>query len=97
MLPISYRDAEPLLAALGGEVVPAEWRGGLPITYHLGPGPAKVRLQLEFDWQRITIRNVIARLPGAEYPHEWVLRGNHHDGWNHGAADPISGMVALMS
>lgn len=97
VLPISYRDAEPLLAALGGEVVPAEWRGGLPITYHLGPGPAKVHLQLEFDWQRITIRNVIARLPGAEYPDEWVLRGNHHDGWNHGAADPISGMVALMS
>jgi N-acetylated-alpha-linked acidic dipeptidase len=97
VLPISYRDAEPLLAALGGEVVPAEWRGGLPITYHLGPGPAKVRLQLAFDWQRITIRNVIARLPGAEFPDEWVLRGNHHDGWNHGAADPISGMVALMS
>ncbi len=97
VLPISYRDAEPLLAALGGEVVPTEWHGALPITYHLGPGPAKVRLRLTFDWQRITIQNVIARLRGSEYPDEWVIRGNHHDGWNHGAADPISGMVALMS
>jgi len=97
VLPISYRDARPLLAALGGETVPAEWRGGLPITYHLGPGPAEVRLQLKFDWQRIPIRNVIARWPGERYPDQWVLRGNHHDGWNHGAADPVSGMVALMS
>ena len=97
VLPISYRDAEPLLAALGGEVVPTQWHGALPITYHIGPGPAKVRLKLAFDWQRITIQNVIARLRGSEYPDEWVIRGNHHDGWNHGAADPISGMVALMS
>lgn len=96
VLPISYRDAEPLLKNLGGDVVPREWQGGLPITYHLGPGPAKVRLALKFDWQTITVGNVIARLEGSEYPDQWVLRGNHHDGWNHGAADPISGMVALM-
>lgn len=96
VLPISYRDALPLLRALGGEVVPQEWRGALPLTYHLGPGPATVHLALEFDWQRIEIGNVIARLTGSEMPDEWVLRGNHHDGWNHGAADPISGMVALM-
>ncbi len=97
VLPISYRDAQPLLAALGGEVVPPEWRGGLPITYHLGPGPAKVRLKVAFDWQRINIGNVIARWPGAEYPDEWVLRGNHHDAWNHGAGDPVSGMVVVMA
>jgi len=97
VLPISYRDAQPLLAALGGEVVPMEWQGGLPITYHLGPGPSKVHLVLGFDWQTIRVGNVIARMEGAEYPDEWVLRGNHHDGWNHGAADPISGMVALMN
>ncbi|MFV2089530.1 MAG: M28 family peptidase [Pseudomonadales bacterium] len=96
VLPISYKDAQPLLRALGGEVVPLEWQGALPLTYHLGPGPARVRLALEFDWQRISIRNVIARLEGSAYPEEWVLRGNHHDGWNHGAADPISGMVALL-
>ncbi|MEE8077712.1 MAG: PA domain-containing protein, partial [Pseudomonadales bacterium] len=72
VLPISYRDAEPLLAALGGEVVPTQWHGALPITYHIGPGPAKVLLKLAFDWQRITIQNVIARLRGSEYPDEWV-------------------------
>lgn len=97
VLPISYRDALPLLSAMGGEVVPREWRGGLPITYHLGPGPARVRMKLEFNWDMVTAYNVIARLEGAEYPDQWVLRGNHHDGWNHGAADPISGLVALMA
>lgn len=96
VLPISYRDAEPLLRALGGEVVPVPWRGALPITYHIGPGPARVKLKLVFDWQRITIENVIARLEGAKYPDEWVIRGNHHDSWNHGASDPISRLVALL-
>jgi len=96
VLPISYRDAQPLLAALAGETVPREWQGGLPITYHIGPGPAKVRLALGFDWQTVKVGNVVARMAGAIYPDQWVLRGNHHDGWNHGAADPISGMVALM-
>lgn len=97
VLPISYRDALPLLRAMGGEVVPQEWRGGLPITYHLGPGPARVRMKLEFNWDTVTAYNVIARLPGAVYPDQWVIRGNHHDGWNHGAADPISGLAALMA
>jgi N-acetylated-alpha-linked acidic dipeptidase len=97
VLPISYRDALPLLEAMGGEVVPAEWQGGLPITYHLGPGPAQVRLKLEFNWDMVTAYNVIARMQGSVYPDQWVIRGNHHDGWNHGAADPLSGLVALMS
>ena len=97
VLPISYRDALPLLEALGGAVVPNEWRGGLPITYHLGPGPARIRLKLEFDWKMVTAYNVIARLEGSQYPDEWIIRGNHHDGWNHGAADPISGLIALLS
>ena len=97
VLPISYRDALPLLEALDGEVVPGEWRGGLPITYHLGPGPARVRLKAEFDWNMVSAYNVIARLEGSEYPDEWVIRGNHHDGWNHGAADPLSGMIATMA
>lgn len=97
VLPISARDAAPLLAAMDGAVVPPEWRGGLPITYHLGPGPARVRMKLEFNWQRVTAYNVIARMEGSEYPDEWVIRGNHHDGWNHGAADPLSGLVALMA
>lgn len=97
VLPISHRDALPLLAAMDGAVVPAEWRGDLPITYHLGPGPARVRMKLEFDWQRVPAYNVIARLEGSEFPDEWVIRGNHHDAWNHGAADPVSGLVALLS
>lgn len=96
VLPISQRDALPLLAAMDGAVVPAEWRGDLPITYHLGPGPARVRMKLEFDWQRVPAFNVIARLEGDEFPDQWIIRGNHHDGWNHGAADPISGLVALL-
>lgn len=97
VLPMSYRDALPFLAAMGGEVVPEEWRGGLPITYHLGPGPARVRIKAEFNWDMVTAYNVIARLEGSEYPEEWVIRGNHHDGWNHGAADPLSGLVAMLA
>lgn len=97
VLPISYQDAEPLLKALGGDVVPAQWRGALPITYHIGPGPAKVHLLVSFDWQRITIENVIAKWPGAVYPDEWIIRGNHHDAWNHGAQDPISGLVTVLA
>ncbi len=96
VLPISYEDAQPLLAALEGPVAPASWRGGLPITYHIGPGPAKVRLKLAFDWKLVPAHNVIATLKGTDFPDEWVMRGNHHDAWVHGANDPISGMVALM-
>jgi N-acetylated-alpha-linked acidic dipeptidase len=94
--PISYADAEPLLRALGGPVAPAAWRGALPITYRIGPGPAKVHLKLEFDWKLVDCLNVIAKMKGSEFPDEWVMRGNHHDAWVNGAADPISGMVALM-
>lgn len=97
VLPISQRDALPLLAAMGGEAVPVEWRGALPITYHFGPGPARVRMKLKFNWDTVTAYNVIARLKGSSLPDQWVIRGNHHDGWNHGAADPVSGMVALLS
>jgi N-acetylated-alpha-linked acidic dipeptidase len=96
VIPISYKDAQPLLAALGGPVAPEPWRGALPITYHVGPGPAKVHLQLQFDWKLVDCHNVIARMKGTELPDEWVIRGNHHDAWVNGANDPISGMVALM-
>ncbi len=96
VLPISYEDAQPLLEALEGPVAPESWRGGLPITYHIGPGPAKVHLKLEFDWQLVPAHNVIATMKGTEFPDQWVLRGNHHDAWVHGASDPVSGMVALM-
>lgn len=97
VLPISHRDALPLLAALDGAVVPDEWRGALPITYHFGPGPARVRMKLEFSWDLVSAYNVIARLEGSQFPEQWVIRGNHHDGWNHGAADPVSGMVSMLA
>jgi N-acetylated-alpha-linked acidic dipeptidase len=96
VLPISYGDAEPLLRALEGPVAPEDWRGALPITYHIGPGPARVHLKLEFDWKLVPAHNVIATLKGEEFPDQWVVRGNHHDAWVHGASDPVSGMVALM-
>jgi N-acetylated-alpha-linked acidic dipeptidase len=94
--PISYADAEPLLRALGGPVAPERWRGALPLTYHVGPGPAKVHLKLEFDWKLVDCHNVIATMKGSELPDEWVMRGNHHDAWVNGASDPVSGMIALM-
>ena len=92
VLPISYGDAQPLLAALGGTVAPMDWRGSLPITYRIGPGPARVHLKVAFDWRLKRAHNVIARLPGSTYPNEWVVRGNHHDAWVNGAQDPASGM-----
>jgi N-acetylated-alpha-linked acidic dipeptidase len=97
VLPISHADAQPLLAALGGDVAPGGWRGALSITYHLGPGPAKVHLTVQSEWSLKTIYNVIAKLAGREFPDEWVVRGNHHDGWVIGAEDPLSGNVALMA
>lgn len=96
VLPISYADAQPLLAAMGGPVAPERWRGALPITYHVGPGPAKVHLKLRFSWDIVPAYNVIARLEGSEFPDEWVMRGNHRDAWVFGAADPTSGHVAMM-
>ena len=97
VLPISYGDAEPLLAALGGPMSPAGWRGALPLPYRLGPGPARVRLKVAFDWSLAPVHNVIAVLKGSELPDEWIVRGNHHDAWVNGAADPVSGLVALLA
>ena len=77
MLPIAAADARPLLQALGGPVAPAGWRGALPLTYHLGPGPAKVRLDVAFEWKLAPAHNVIAVLEGRDFPDQWILRGNH--------------------
>jgi N-acetylated-alpha-linked acidic dipeptidase len=96
VVPISYADAEPLIAELRGRVAPRGWRGSLPITYHLGPGPAKVRLKMLSNWDQKTLYDVIARIPGSQFPDEWVLRGNHHDAWVNGAEDPVSGLIALL-
>jgi N-acetylated-alpha-linked acidic dipeptidase len=97
VIPISYADAQPLLAALGGPVAPARWRGTLPITYHMGPGPAKVHLSITSDWSLKPLYDVIARVPGSANPEQWVVRGNHRDGWVFGAWDPLSGQVAMLA
>ena len=97
VLPLSYADAQPLLEAIGGRpAAPESWRGALAITYHVGPGPARVHLKVKSNWDRQPIYDVIARIPGAVYPDEWVIRGNHHDAWVNGARDPISGLVAVL-
>ncbi len=96
VLPISAADARPLLQAMTGQVAPWSWRGALPLPYHLGPGPAHVRLKVAFDWKLVPAYDVIAVMKGSEFPDEWVVRGNHHDAWVNGASDPTSGMVALL-
>jgi N-acetylated-alpha-linked acidic dipeptidase len=95
-LPISYGDAQPLLATLTGPLAPEEWRGALPIPYHVGPGETKVHLVVESNWDIKEVNDIIARIPGSSEPDEWIVRGNHHDGWVNGAEDPISAQVALL-
>jgi N-acetylated-alpha-linked acidic dipeptidase len=96
-IPISYADAQVFLAALEGPVAPQNWRGGLPITYRVGPGSAVVHLAVKSDWQQTPIYDVIATMKGSTWPDQWVVRGNHHDGWVFGATDPLSGQVALLA
>ena len=96
VLPISWSDAQPLLAALDGPVAPEPWRGALPFTYHLGPGAAIVHLKVTMDNATRPLYNVIARIPGSEFPDEWVMCGNHHDAWVEGASDPLSGAAPLL-
>ena len=91
VLPISYADAIPFLKSLGGATVPEDWRGALPFTYHVGPSRAEAHLAVSFNWDRKPLYDVIARIPGAKYPDQWVIRGNHHDAWVNGAGDPLSG------
>ncbi|HEX5460613.1 MAG TPA: transferrin receptor-like dimerization domain-containing protein [Steroidobacteraceae bacterium] len=96
VLPISYADATPLLQALGGPVAPASWRGALPLTYHIGAGPAQVHLLVKSDWSLKPLYDVIAVLKGSTEGNQWIVRGNHHDGWVFGAWDPLAGTIALM-
>ncbi len=96
VLPISYEDALPLLKNLKGPVAPETWRGALPATYHIGPGPSQVHLKLTFEWRMRPLYDVVARIDGSEFPDQWIIHGNHHDAWVNGASDPTSGNVALM-
>ncbi len=97
VMPISYQDAQPLLAALDGPVAPENWRGSLPLTYHIGNGAAKVHMSVLSDWSQKPAYDVIAKIPGSQSPDEWVIRGNHRDGWVFGAWDPLSGHVTMMA
>ncbi len=98
VLPISYADATPLLQALDGPIAPPNWRGALPISYHVGGGgAARAHLVVQSDWQQKPVYDVIAMMQGSTEPDQWVLRGNHHDGWVFGAWDPLSGNVAMMA
>lgn len=98
VLPMSYGDAAKLLGRLAGPVAPEKWRGALPITYHMGgTGGVTVHLAVKSDWKLTPVHDVIAMLKGARYPDQWVVRGNHHDGWVFGASDPLSGNVAMLS
>jgi len=96
VLPISWGDALPLLSALAGPVAPEKWRGALPLTYHVGPGPAKVHLKVTSNWDMKPVNDVIATLRGSAAPDQWVIRGNHFDAWVNGADDPLSGMSAVL-
>jgi N-acetylated-alpha-linked acidic dipeptidase len=96
VLPISWADALPLLQQLGGSVVPEAWRGALPLTYHAGPGPAMVHLQVDFDWSTRPLYDVIATIPGTTSKDQWIMYGNHHDAWVNGASDPVSGAAVLL-
>ncbi|MBV9611486.1 MAG: M28 family peptidase [Acidobacteriaceae bacterium] len=96
VLPLSYSDAQPILQQLTGPVVPRDWRGALPFTYHAGPGATRVHIKADYDWSTRPLNDVIATIPGSEMPDEWVIAGNHHDAWVNGADDPVSGAVALL-
>ena len=96
VLPVSYRSAERILSLLGGPVAPEEWQGALPLTYKIGPGPAKLRLRTEMDNRDRPMLNVLGRLEGSSEPDRWIVVGNHHDAWIYGAGDPSSGTAALL-
>ncbi|MBI4463058.1 MAG: M28 family metallopeptidase [Acidobacteria bacterium] len=96
VLPISYDDARHILENLGGPAAPREWQGGLPFTYHLGPGPAKARLRVRIDHTVKPVWNVVAKIPGAERPEEIIVFGNHHDAWTYGGVDPNSGTTSML-
>ncbi len=95
-LPLSYDTAHEILKVLAGPNVPSGWQGGLPLAYHVGPGPAEVQLSVSMDYKIRTIWNVIATIPGTVEPDRWVMVGNHRDAWVYGAVDPGSGTAATL-
>src|SRR3954449_1911816 len=97
-LPISYGDAAKILSTLQGPLVSGKDRGALGFAYHWGGTDAvKVHLAVKSDWSLKPVYDVIATLRGSTLPDQWIIRGNHHDGWVFGASDPLTGQVALMN
>jgi N-acetylated-alpha-linked acidic dipeptidase len=95
-IPISWGEAAHFLVALGGPVAPRGWRGALPVTYHLGGEGPMAHLSVHAFWDQKPIYDVIAVMRGASEPDQWIIRGNHRDGWVFGAQDPLAGQTALM-
>jgi N-acetylated-alpha-linked acidic dipeptidase len=95
--PMSYRDGIELLKRLKGPVAPEAWRGSLPVTYHIGPGPAKVHMKLQMEYAQRRLINVVGRIAGAVAPDEWIIVGSHRDAWTFGASDSVSGHVSMMA
>jgi N-acetylated-alpha-linked acidic dipeptidase len=94
--PLSYGDAAPILENLGGPESPRDWQGALPFTYHVGPGPVRVKMHLKQDYRYWPIWDVIGKIPGNKYPNQLVVLGNHRDAWVYGAVDPNSGTAAML-
>ena len=94
--PLSWKDAQPILEAIGGTDAPAAWQGGLPMTYRIGDGSARVRLRVRMDDRVRPIWTVTARITGSALPDQQVIVGNHRDAWVFGGVDPSSGTASLM-
>ena len=97
MQPLLYRDGLEILKRLSGTVAPERWRGALPVTYHVGPGPTTVHLKLQMNYGQRRLVNVLGRVTGTDFPDQWVILGSHRDAWVYGASDPVSGHVSTMS
>jgi len=95
-LPISYGNAEKLLHNLAGPAVPHDWQGGLPFTYHIGPGTTEVTMKIEMDYEIRPIWDVIGTIEGQKDPDQKVIIGNHRDAWVFGAVDPNSGTASML-
>jgi len=94
-LPLSWRDAKPLLENMNGHAAPKDWQGALPITYRF-TGRVKVHVKIDMDTSMQPYTVVEARIRGSELPDEWVLLGNHRDAWAFGGVDPSSGTASMM-
>jgi N-acetylated-alpha-linked acidic dipeptidase len=95
-MPLSWKDAKPLLENMGGPIAPPDWQGGLPLEYHLGGETARVHLNIQMDNSIKPYYVVESRIRGAELPDEWVVLGNHRDAWVYGGVDPSSGTASMM-